>query len=689
MPSTALDTKSIATIRTLAADVVQKANSGHPGAPMGMAAMAHVMWTEIMKYSPKNPDWMGKDRFVLSNGHSCALQYIMMHLSGYDSVTMGDLQQFRKCRSRTPGHPERHATKGIEVSTGPLGQGISNAVGLAIGESHLAATYNTEEFKIFDNYTYVFCGDGCMQEGVASEACSLAGHLGLGKLIVLYDDNNITIDGSTHLSFTEDVGKRFEAYGWQVLEVKDANGDLDSIKAAIQLAKQETSKPTIIKCKTVIGYGSGKEGTHGVHGAPLGDTDIVQVKEKFGFDSKQFFHVPKDVLDLYRSKVDEGKKMVAEYDAMFAAYEKKHPEKAAEIKRRFAGKLPEGWETKLPTYKPSDKATATRSLSGQVLNAMAAIMPELIGGSADLTPSNKTALKCSGDYQKDTPAGRYLRFGVREHAMGAIGNGLHAYGGMVPFTATFLTFIEYMFPAVRLAALSGHKHIFIMTHDSLGIGEDGPTHQPIEQVNLVRSTPNVLMFRPADGNEVSGSYKVALEQEFTPSVLALSRQGLPHLEGSEIKKVALGAYTILEEKDPDMVLVATGSEVSMCIEAAKAMKEKVSVVSMPCAKLFDEQPLEYRRSVLPFKVPIVAVEMAASSGWYKYAHHAITMKTFGVSGKGSDAMDYFGFTATKIKDALSTWLATTGKELQKHGLSVAAQFEPICKRDLHYIEYLR
>mmetsp|Transcript_15260 Transcript_15260/g.23103 ORF Transcript_15260/g.23103 Transcript_15260/m.23103 type:complete len:688 (+) Transcript_15260:90-2153(+) len=685
--ATDYDKRAIATIRTLAADVVQEANSGHPGAPMGMAVMAHTMWTKIMKYSPKDPFWMGRDRFVLSNGHSCALQYIMLHLTGYDSVTMADLKRFRKIESKTPGHPERHCTPGVEVSTGPLGQGISNAVGLAIAEEHMAATYNKPGFKLFDNYTYVFCGDGCMQEGVASEACSLAGHLGLGKLIVLYDDNNITIDGDTHLSFTEDVGKRFEAYGWQVLEVKNANADMKSIEAAIQLAQQETSKPTIIKCKTVIGFGSKKEGTHGVHGAPLGAEDIVQVKEKFGFDSKKFFQVPEDVLKAYRTKVSEGKKLVDSWNALLAAYETKYAKEAKEIKRRMACKLPAGWEKAIPTYKPTDKPIATRNLSGEVLNALAAILPELIGGSADLTPSNKTALKCTVDFQKDSRHGRYLRFGVREHGMGAVGNGIHAYGGFLPFTATFLTFIEYMFPAVRLAALSGHKHIFIMTHDSIGIGEDGPTHQPIEQVNLVRSTPNVLMFRPADGNETAGAYKIAVEQEFTPSVLALSRQKLPHLEGSSIEATEKGAYACVDEKNPDLILVATGSEVSLCIEAAKEIKGKVKVVSMPCAKLFDEQPLEYRRSVLPFKVPIIAVEAAAESGWYKYAHHVICMRTFGGSGKGSDCMDLFGFTPKKVAKSVCDWLAGTGKEVSAQGLAVAAQFAPTAKRDLHYIHY--
>mmetsp|Transcript_21778 Transcript_21778/g.35727 ORF Transcript_21778/g.35727 Transcript_21778/m.35727 type:complete len:381 (+) Transcript_21778:292-1434(+) len=380
--------------------------------------------------------------------------------------------------------------------------------------------------------------------------------------------------------------------------------------------------------------------------------------------------------------------MVADYDKMIAGYTAKYPKEAAEIKRRFAHELPADWEKVLPSYKPGDKAVATRSLSGVALNALAAIMPELIGGSADLTPSNKTALKCSGDYQHNTPEGRYLRFGVREHGMGAIGNGLHAYGGIVPFTATFLTFIEYMFPAVRLAALSGHKHIFIMTHDSLGIGEDGPTHQPIEQVNMVRATPNVLMFRPADGNETSGAYKVAMEQKDTPSVLALSRQNLPQLAGTSIDGVSKGAYVIVEEKNPDAVLIATGSEVSTCVEAAKLMDGKFTIVSMPCAKLFDEQPIEYRRKVLPFKTPVIAVEMAAASGWYKYAHHALVMKTFGVSGKGSDCMEYFGFTPKGVAASVKKWLDTTGKAVKEHGFALAAQFDEPTKRDLHYVDYI-
>ncbi|GAB5354624.1 hypothetical protein AAMO2058_000134800 [Amorphochlora amoebiformis] len=682
-----LETKQIATIRCLAADVVQKANSGHPGAPMGMASMAHVLWGEVMKYNPKNPKWIARDRFVLSNGHSCALQYIMLHLTGYDSVGLGDLKKFRQIFSYTPGHPEVHCTPGVEVSTGPLGQGISNAVGMAIAESHLAATYNKPGFDIFNNYTYVCTGDGCMQEGVASESCSLAGHLGLGKLIVLYDDNNITIDGETDLSFTEDVGKRFEAYGWQVLEVKDAINDVDAIRKAIKTGQEEKNRPTFIKCKTIIGFGSGKQGTHGVHGAPLGDEDVKNVKKKFGMDPEKTFVVPEEVGKAYNN-VEAGSKCEAEWKELFGKYEAKYPKEAKEILRRFAGKFPEDWASVIPSYKPGDKAVATRNLSGVVLNALAAKLPEIIGGSADLTPSNKTALKCTTDYQKKTPAGRYMRFGVREHGMGAVGNGLHAYGGILPFTATFLTFIEYMFPAVRLAALSGHKHLFIMTHDSIGVGEDGPTHQPIEQMAIVRATPNVLMFRPADGNETGGAYKVAFEQEFTPSVLALSRQKLPQLKGSSIESVSKGAYILEDVKDPDLILIASGSEVSACVAAAKEMKElKVQVVSMPCFKLFDEQPIEYRRKILPFKVPIVAVEAASALGWYKYAHHTICMTTFGCSGKGAHCLEHFGFVPGKIAASVHEWYKTTGKEIMGCGLAVAAQFEPQAKRDLHYIHY--
>lgn len=685
-----LEERAIATIRTLAADTVQKANSGHPGAPMGMAVMAHVMWSEFMKYSPSNPKWIGRDRFVLSNGHSCALQYIMMCLTGYEDVPVEELKKFRQLGSKTPGHPEAHVTRGIEVSTGPLGQGISNAVGLAIAQTQMAATYNRPGFNLFDNFTYVFCGDGCLQEGVASEACSLAGHLGLGKLIVLYDDNDITIDGGTNLSFTEDVTKRFDAYGWHTIKIQGGNSDTEAIRAAVKLAQRETGRPSLISIKTTIGFGSAKQGTHGVHGAPLGDDDVASVKAKFGFDSKSFFQIPSDVKSFYGKQVGAGKALEAEWDALFQAYGAKFPSEAKEIKRRFDGKLPEGWEQVLPKYAMGSKAVATRNLSGEVLNALAKICPEIVGGSADLTPSNKTQLKCSGDYQKATRGGRYFRFGVREHGMGAIGNGIQAYGGYIPFTATFLTFIEYMFPAVRLAALSGHQHLFIMTHDSIGLGEDGPTHQPIEQVGLCRATPNLLTFRPCDGNEVAGAYAAALKNRTTPVVMALSRQKLPTINNTSVENTLRGGYTVVDAKNPDVVLIATGSEVTCCVEASKALSGvKVKIVSMPCTELFDEQSIEYRQSVLPKGVPVIAVEAASPNGWYKYANYVIGMTTFGASGPGGKVMDYFGFTPAKVAASVKQWLDTTGAALRKAGAaSVPSQFLPAAVRKLHYVSHL-
>mmetsp|Transcript_22597 Transcript_22597/g.31593 ORF Transcript_22597/g.31593 Transcript_22597/m.31593 type:complete len:627 (-) Transcript_22597:518-2398(-) len=610
-----LAAKQIASIRCLAADIVEKAGSGHPGAPMGMACMGHVLWGETMRFSPKNPKWIGRDRFVMSNGHSAALQYIMLHLTGYEGMQMRDLHKLRQFLSYTPGHPESHATPGIEVSTGPLGQGICNAVGMAIAEANLAATYNKPNFPVFDNYTYVFCGDGCMMEGLTSEASSLAGHLGLGKLIVFYDDNNISIGGNTDVTFTEDTTKRYEGYGWQVLDLKNAVQDVDSIRAAITLAKHETRKPTFIRCKTIIGYGSKNQGKESTHGSALGMEDVKQIIKKFGFPESEHFKVPKDVLDAYRASGKRGMQSEEQWLKMFEGYTHKYPAEAKEIVRRFAGELPEGWEKCLPSFKPSDGPNATRKSSGAVLNAIAEVLPELIGGSADLTPSNKTALKCTVEFQRNSREGRYLRFGVREHAMGAISNGIHAYGGHLPFSATFLVFIEYMFPAVRLAALSGHKQLFIMTHDSVGVGGDGPTHQPIEQAALCRATPNLLFFRPADGNETSGAYKYALKQKFTPSVLALTRQNVDQLEGSAIDSVGKGGYVIKEAKNPDLILVGTGSEVSLCVKAAKVMKDmKIRVVSMPCTELFDEQPEEYRREILLPGVPIISVEAASTTG---------------------------------------------------------------------------
>lgn len=645
--------KCVNAVRVLAADTVQKANSGHPGAPMGCAPMAHALWGSIMKYNPKNPKWSNRDRFVLSNGHSCALLYVMLHLTGYP-LSMDDLKAFRQLGSITPGHPENHITAGVEVSTGPLGQGISNAVGLAIAQTHIAAHFNTEDFTVSDNFTYVICGDGCLQEGISSEASSLAGHLGLGKLIVLYDDNKITIDGPTDLSFTEDVLKRYEAYGWHTSAVEDGNTP-DGIAAAVLAAKAVTDKPSIIKVSTIIGYGSKNQGLEKTHGAPLGAADIANVKTKFGFDPEAHFSVPEDVAAFYAAAGASAGAAEAEWNATFEAYAKANPEKAAEYRRRFAGELPEGWEAALPSFSPEESAIGTRKTSGKVLNAVAGAIPEVLGGSADLTPSNITLLDMSGDYQKDSRDGRYLRFGVREHAMAAVSNGMAAYGGLIPYCATFLNFCGYAMGAVRVTALSHLRVLYIFTHDSIGLGEDGPTHQPVEMVASLRATPNFFLFRPADGNEVAGSYKWAVAKKDAPSGFALSRQNLPHLAGSSADKVAKGAYVVHEGGDEsksdagvDLIFVASGSEVSLCIDAAAKLSARVRVVSMPCMKLYEAQSLEYKRELFPAGVPVFSVEALSTFGWSKHAHVHHGVDAFGLSAPGDDAMAHFGFTVDNI-----------------------------------------
>lgn len=489
-------------------------------------------------------------------------------------------------------------TDGIEVTTGPLGQGIANAVGMAIGQAHFGALFNKPGFNLFDNFTYAFCGDGCLQEGISGEASSMAGHLGLGNLIVLYDDNNITIDGETDLSFTEDVPARYRSYGWQTLSVSGGDSNIEGILAAIQLAKTCSDKPTLISVKTTIGFGSSKAGTHGVHGAPLGNDDLAKTKAALGLDSDKKFNVSSDVYNYYAGVKQAGYEAEGKWNAMLEVYTKQYPELAAELTRRLAGKLPAGWKDNLPKYTAGGKAVATRNCSGAALKAIANAVPELVGGSADLTPSNKTQIK-SDDFQKSTPHGRYFRFGVREHGMAAIGNGLNAYNNLIPFTATFLNFLEYLFPALRLTALSEQQQIFIMTHDSIALGEDGPTHQPIEALAICRATPNCLTFRPADGNETNGAYIQAMEATSSPSVLALTRQGLPQLAGTSQEKVALGGYVVEDCKGkPDVVFVATGSEVSLAIDAAKLLTgHKVRVVSMPCVELFERQSVAYRRYV--------------------------------------------------------------------------------------------
>ncbi len=559
--------------------------------------------------------------------------------------------------SITPGHPENFVTPGVEVSTGPLGQGISNAVGLAIAEKHLSAVYNRDEFNIVDHYTYVICGDGCLQEGISSEACSLAGHLGLGKLIVCYDDNHITIDGDTKLSFTEDVNMRYQSYGWHVQTVDDVN-NLDSLREAINNAKQEVDRPSIIKIRTVIGQGSGKEGKHDVHGAPLGAADLANVKTKFGFNPAESFAVPTDVYDHYRSRGNNGPCEEA-WNKLFAAYTAKYPELAVEYNRIMKNEMIPNWKSQLPVYSHTDnKAVATRSRSEEVLNCIAKIYPEIIGGSADLTPSNLTSLKCSSDFQKATPAGRYIRFGVREHGMAAICNGIFAHGGLKPYCATFLNFIGYALGSVRLSALSRFGVIYVMTHDSIGLGEDGPTHQPVEMMECLRAIPNLLTFRPADGNEVVGAYVAALENHGSPSVISLSRQGTPTLEHSSAEKVAYGAYTVFStstdtSKKVDIVLVSTGTEVNLSIQTAKKMHEEnnnvsVRVVSMPCWELFDKQSHAYKLEIFPVDTPVMSIEAAGVQGWKTYAHCSFGLNSYGASAPAGDLYNHFGFTVPNL-----------------------------------------
>jgi transketolase len=652
-----LEELCINSIRFLAIDAVEKAKSGHPGLPMGAAPMAYVLWDKFMRFNPKNPDWFNRDRFVLSAGHGCMLQYALLYLAGYDSVTLDDIKQFRQWESRTPGHPENFETPGVEVTTGPLGQGIANAVGLAMAEAHMAARFNKPDCDLVDHYTYAILGDGCNMEGVSGEACSLAGHLGLGKLIALYDDNHISIDGSTDISFTEDVAKRFEAYGWHVQHVEDGNTDLDAIAKAIAAAKAVTDRPSFIKVTTTIGYGSpNKQNTAGVHGAALGTDEIKATRENLNWSHGEF-EIPQDVLNHMRQAVERGASAQAEWEETLATYRTQYATEAAEFERMLAGKLPPGWADALPIYTPADKALATRKNSEATLNALAPALPELIGGSADLTHSNLTELKISGSFQKGAYENRNLRFGVREHGMGAICNGIALHNsGLIPYCATFLVFADYMRAAIRLSALSEAGVIYVMTHDSIGLGEDGPTHQPVETIASLRAIPNLTVIRPADGNETSGAYKVAVENRKAPTLMAFSRQGLPNLDGSSIDAVAKGAYILSDsEGTPDLILIGTGSEVKLCVEAAEQLRAngtKVRVVSMPSWELFDAQDAAYQESVLPKAVTKrLAVEAGISMGWCRYVGaegDVISVETFGASAPGGTIMKNFGYTTENV-----------------------------------------
>jgi transketolase len=658
-PTKTLEEICINSIRFLAIDAVEKAKSGHPGLPMGAAPMAFVLWDKFMRVNPKNPKWFNRDRFVLSAGHGCMLQYALLYLSGFDSVTIEDIKQFRQWGSRTPGHPENFETAGVEVTTGPLGQGIANAVGLAMAEAHLAAKFNKPDAKIVDHYTYVILGDGCNMEGVSGEACSFAGHLGLGKLIALYDDNHISIDGSTDVAFTEDVSKRFEAYGWHVLHVKDGNTDLEGIAKAIEEAKAVTDKPSMIKVTTLIGYGSpNKQNTAGVHGAALGGDEVALTRQNLGWEHEPFV-IPQDALDHMGKAIERGAAAESEWNKALANYKSKYASEAAEFERYISGKLPDGWEKVLPTYTPEDKGVATRKHSETCLNKLATVLPELIGGSADLTHSNLTEIKGQGDFQKGHYENPNVHYGVREHGMGAIVNGMALHGsGLIPYGATFLIFTDYMRAAIRLSALSLAGSIWVMTHDSIGQGEDGPTHQPVETIASLRAIPNLTVIRPADGTETSGAYKVAIEKskQNDPTLLAFTRQNVPNLAGTSIEGVTKGAYTIVDSQGtPDIILIGTGSEVSLCVSAAEKLTgegKKVRVVSMPSWELFEAQDAAYKESVLPKAVTKrVSVEAGVSFGWHKYVGTegaTVSIDRFGASAPGPVCMEKFGFTVDNV-----------------------------------------
>ena len=575
-------------------------------------------------------------------------------------MTIDDLKSFRQLGSRAPGHPESELV-GVEVTTGPLGQGVSNAVGMAIAESHLASLFNKPGYPIIDNYIYALCGDGCLEEGISHESASLAGHLGLGRLIVLYDDNQITIDGRTDITFSEDTLKRYEAYGWDVARVDNGDHDVDAILAAIQRAQSIEDKPSIIAIRTTIGFGSPKQNTSAVHGSPIGWDAIDQVRAEFGFPAGEYFSVADDVLKYYRTAGERGTAKAAEWSQLFEAYSHAFPAEHAELVRRMEGKLKGDITAVLPEM--GGKEAATRSSSGVVLNALAAEYPELMGGSADLTPSNNTALKGCEDYAKGHREGRYLRFGVREHGMAAICNGMFAYGGFLPFCATFFVFVGYCMGAVRIAALSHYRVLFILTHDSIGVGEDGPTHQPVEQLWQLRNMPGLTVLRPADGREVAGAYQQYMEGS-GPVALVLSRQNLPYLEGSRPESVAKGGYVIREvEGTPDLILVGTGSEVSMCVAAAEKMEgKKVRVVSMPSIDLFEKQSREYQKSVLSDNVPIMGVEAGATHGWEKFTHYQMGMSTFGASAPAAKVFEHFGLTVEKVVEK--------SQKLMDYGLTV-------------------
>jgi transketolase len=646
-----LQTRAINTIRFLAADAVQQANSGHPGLPMGGAAMAFTLWTRHLRHNPGNPKWAGRDRFVLSGGHGSMLLYSLLHLTGYD-LPMEEIQHFRQFDSKTPGHPEYGLTPGVETTTGPLGQGFGQGVGMAMAATHLAAEFNKPGHELIQSYIYGIVTDGDLMEGVSSEAASLAGHLQLGRIIYLYDDNHISIDGSTDLAFTEDRGKRFEAYGWHVQTVADGN-DVEAIDAALQAAKADP-RPSLIAVRTIIGYGAPKkQGTSKAHGEALGDEELNAAKQNLGWPLEPRFLIPGDVLEFYREAVERGGAIETEWMQRFDAYKQAYPEPGAELERRLNREFPSGWEADLPVFPADEKGMATRTSSGKVLNALAAKLPELVGGSADLTPSNNTKFDEAGDFQKDNPGGRYFRFGVREHAMGAALNGINLFGGVIGYGGTFLVFSDYMKPAIRIAAISGIRSIFVFTHDSIGLGEDGPTHQPIEHLAALRAVPNLTVIRPADANEVAQAWRVALTRKHSPTAMALTRQNVPTLAIGPFVKLDHGAYVLKDfGENPQLILMASGSEVSLIYTAAQRLFGEgieCRVVSFPSWELFEEQDESYRESVLPKHITRrLAVEAGATLGWERYATSVLGLDHYGASAPYKVIFEKFGFTPENV-----------------------------------------
>jgi len=674
MKQVEVDRKCCDTIRFLALDAIQQANSGHPGLPLGAADMAYALWSSCLRHDPAAPDWFDRDRFVLSAGHGSMLHYSLLHLSGY-SVSMDDLKSFRSLNSRTPGHPERGKVPGVEVTTGPLGQGLANSVGLAMAEAHLAARFNQPGHEIIDHWTWALVSDGDLMEGISSEAASLAGHLGLGKLVVLYDDNRISLGGSTELTFSENRAARFSACGWQVIELADGH-DLQALKDSLEQAKNEMTKPTIILARTRIGYGSpGLEGSFQAHGSPFGPEEVKRTKEKAGWPLDPAFFVPDEVRMRFNETREHGSRLREDWLQRLAAYERDFPQKAAELRRLISGELPADWPAAVLEFPASEKGMATRVSAARVLDSLAAVIPEMAGGSADLNPSTQTVISGGGDFQSPcfqaqdrqgsvggpwNYAGRNIHFGVREHAMAAIGNGLAAHGGILPFVSTFLVFADYLRPSLRLAALMELQVIHVYTHDSIGVGEDGPTHQPVEHYAALRAIPNLLVIRPADANETAWAWKLALQNRKGPSALVLTRQALPTLDRDRYAPasgVMQGAYVISPENGglPDLIMIASGSEVTPALEAQQTLQTEgiaVRVVSMPCRELFAAQPPAYRETILPASVRArLVIEAGIEMGWHNYYGswgEMISMNGFGASAPGPLLMEKFGFSAADI-----------------------------------------